>query len=94
MRRASLILGAGLRPVNRCWLSNASSGASISVQGKESNMSTTANPMTGNKCAHPGCTCQVEPGQQYCSTACADSVRQGKGSSECGCNHDGCALAA
>jgi hypothetical protein len=57
-------------------------------------MSTTANPMTSNKCAHPGCTCQVEPGQQYCSSACADSVKQGKGSSECGCNHDSCALAA
>jgi hypothetical protein len=61
-------------------------------------MTTQAMNPTANKCAHPGCNCQVGPGEQFCSTACEDSVKQGsaqgKGSEDCGCNHQGCAIAA
>ena len=61
-------------------------------------MSTQTMDPTGNKCAHPGCACQVGPGEQYCSTACADSVKQGsaqgKVGQDCGCHHQGCAIAA
>jgi hypothetical protein len=56
---------------------------------------------TGSKCEHPGCNCQVAPGEHYCGTACADSAKQGssstvhaKGSENCGCEHQGCAIAA
>jgi hypothetical protein len=58
--------------------------------------STVTNPVS-NKCAHPACSCPVSAGEQYCSTACADSARQGTTQAQggsCGCNHDACALAA
>ena len=58
--------------------------------------STVTNPTT-NKCAHPACSCPVSGGEQYCSTSCAESARQGTTqaqSQQCGCNHDTCALAA
>ena len=57
---------------------------------------TVTNPVT-NKCGHPACTCPVAADEQYCSTACAESAAQGSEQSQgkqCGCNHDGCALAA
>jgi hypothetical protein len=58
--------------------------------------STVTNPVS-NKCAHPACSCPVSAGEQYCSTACADSARQGTTQAQggsCGCNHDACAIAA
>ena len=58
--------------------------------------STVTNPVS-NKCAHPACSCPVSAGEQYCSTACADSARQGTTQAQggsCGCNHDACAMAA
>ena len=58
-------------------------------------MSTQAsNPSGGNQCAHPGCTCPVEPGQKYCSDACATAPDKGLSATSCGCNHSSCALAA
>jgi len=45
------------------------------------------------KCAHPGCTCTVSDGGQYCSDYCvetaqADSAKDDEG---CGCGHPECA---
>lgn len=57
-------------------------------------MSTAPTP-TETKCAHPACNCPAEPGQQYCSTNCQESMKHGTGSrTECGCNHDACRIAA
>jgi hypothetical protein len=46
------------------------------------------------KCAHPACTCPVEPGQQYCSEACQAAPQTGPTANVCACNHPSCALAA
>jgi hypothetical protein len=43
------------------------------------------------KCAHPGCTCQVESGTQYCSRAC-EEAGSSSSMSECGCGHSGCGV--
>lgn len=61
------------------------------------------NTPTSTQCAHQNCNCPVEPGQQYCSTQCADSAKQGtsqgmaaqsSGQGDCGCHHQSCAHAA
>jgi hypothetical protein len=43
------------------------------------------------KCAHIPCSCDVEPGQEYCGDACRDA-----GSEDveiaCQCSHDACPL--
>ena len=46
------------------------------------------------KCAHPGCTCPVESGKQYCSGACETASKSGLTGNECNCNHQGCRVAA
>ena len=60
-------------------------------------MSATVTNPTGNKCAHPACTCPVATGEQYCSTSCAESAAQGSEQAQgqqCSCNPASCALAA
>jgi len=56
-------------------------------------MSTQTVP-TGNKCAHPACNCPVEPGQEFCSSACERAPDKALAGTECHCNHQSCALAA
>ncbi len=46
------------------------------------------------KCAHPGCICTVEAGEQYCSDYCAAQANADKAASddnECHCGHPECA---
>lgn len=38
------------------------------------------------RCAHPGCTCKVEPGQTYCSTDCEEQSDD----ETCICGHADC----
>lgn len=57
------------------------------------------NTPTSTKCSHQNCNCPVESGQQYCSTECASSAKQGTstqstGQEDCGCHHQTCARAA
>ena len=53
-----------------------------------------SNPAQSNQCAHPACSCPVEPGQKYCSDACANAGDKGLAATSCSCNHSSCALAA
>ncbi|HUF79897.1 MAG TPA: hypothetical protein VMN03_02085 [Burkholderiales bacterium] len=51
-----------------------------------------------NNCAHPGCLCQVNPGERYCGDYCRDAAEQRKPSdppmrtqpARCGCGHAAC----
>ena len=54
----------------------------------------TSNPSQANQCAHPVCNCPVDPGQKYCSDACAKAPENGLAATSCNCNHSSCALAA
>jgi hypothetical protein len=87
-RLADKITAPSNSPISKLHLKTKPRGESMS--------STVTNPVS-NKCAHPACSCPVSGGEQYCSTACADSARQGTTQAQggsCGCNHDACALAA
>lgn len=45
------------------------------------------------KCAHPGCTCTIEPGERYCSDYCLaqDSGEHAAADDEeCQCGHAEC----
>ncbi|HLX27902.1 MAG TPA: hypothetical protein VKV24_05370 [Casimicrobiaceae bacterium] len=55
------------------------------------------------KCAHAACRCDVQPGQRYCSTSCAQQAQQqggssrqqgqqqsASGASHCNCDHPSC----
>jgi hypothetical protein len=53
-----------------------------------------SKPSPANQCAHPACSCPVEPGQQYCSDACAKAPVKGLAATTCNCNHSTCSLAA
>ena len=48
------------------------------------------------KCAHGGCTCTVESGEQYCSDYCASMANgdQATGEHDCGCGHPECVASA
>ena len=48
------------------------------------------------KCAHGGCTCTVDSGEQYCSDYCASMANgdQATGEHECDCGHPECAASA
>lgn len=39
-----------------------------------------------NYCAHPGCHCKVQPGEEYCSEECRDRSDD----EPCDCGHSGC----
>jgi hypothetical protein len=48
-----------------------------------------------NKCQHPACLCQAEPGKSYCSEYCSahDLSAAGPGAKRdgtCGCGHPAC----
>src|SRR5947209_4869025 len=45
-----------------------------------------------NKCAHPGCSCTVSEGEQYCSDYCVESARadSAKDIEGCECGHAEC----
>jgi hypothetical protein len=45
------------------------------------------------KCAHPGCICTIEAGEQYCSDYCAAqaNAEQAAADDECNCGHPECA---
>lgn len=43
--------------------------------------------MTTKSCAHPGCTCQAEPGKEFCSDSCRNAPVTG---GKCPCGHAGC----
>jgi hypothetical protein len=49
-----------------------------------------------NKCQHPECLCQAEPGKQYCSDYCQNAHKPGSkpgaghAGSTCGCGHSAC----
>jgi hypothetical protein len=49
-----------------------------------------------SKCAHGGCTCTVEPGDQYCSDYCAAMANGDKAADDdaCNCGHAECAASA
>ena len=53
------------------------------------------------KCAHPGCQCTVQSGQDYCSTYCAQQAEQSSrgqqqqqaqasSAARCNCGHAAC----
>lgn len=46
---------------------------------------TTAN---AKQCAHPSCSCEAQPGKEFCSDNCRspESAKAG----ECQCGHAGC----
>ncbi|HZS45224.1 MAG TPA: hypothetical protein VFC63_09000 [Blastocatellia bacterium] len=51
--------------------------------------------MANQKCAHPGCNCQINPGQainregeMFCSNQCADLGMSRQGN--CNCGHPNC----
>jgi hypothetical protein len=46
------------------------------------------------KCAHTGCICTVESGEQYCSDYCAAQAHAEKTAAddECNCGHPECAV--
>ena len=50
-----------------------------------------------NRCAHPGCLCQTEPGERYCGEYCRQAVEGTKSSlparaqtGRCACGHAAC----
>ena len=52
-----------------------------------------------SKCAHGACSCLVDPGQSYCSDACAQASKGNtaaelpggkQAGSGCACGHPGC----
>jgi hypothetical protein len=51
---------------------------------------------TDQHCAHPGCTCRVPPGQEYCSAFCREADEEHKAhvtgpkAGGCGCGHRNC----
>jgi hypothetical protein len=49
-----------------------------------------------SKCAHGGCNCTVDSGQQYCSDYCASMANgdQAAGDHECACGHPECTASA
>ena len=49
-----------------------------------------------SKCAHGGCTCTVDSGEQYCSDCCASMANgdHAAGEPECGCGHPECTASA
>ena len=52
-----------------------------------------ANHQRDNRCAHDGCSCEVNEGQTYCSPSCerADAETQATGDGRCNCGHPDCA---
>ncbi len=48
---------------------------------------------TAMRCAHPGCTCHTQDGEQFCSDACRRSVETGV-QNGCRCGHAGCTATA
>jgi len=40
------------------------------------------------KCAHPSCSCDAEPGKEFCSDNCRNVKSPSAGKCECG--HSGC----
>lgn len=50
------------------------------------------------QCQHARCTCEVEPGQPYCSEYCRNTAEferhdqsdEDKRVGHCGCGHEGC----
>jgi hypothetical protein len=55
----------------------------------ETNMKTNNDEDDGDEmmaCASPGCACQVEPGQTYCSELCQNQQKDGP----CHCGHFVC----
>ena len=48
---------------------------------------------TAKRCAHPGCTCHTQEGDEYCSEACRRSAENGT-QNGCRCGHAGCTASA
>jgi hypothetical protein len=47
--------------------------------------------MAANKCQHPTCSCDVSPGEKFCSDACRDLADTSSAAeTRCGCDHDTC----
>lgn len=44
--------------------------------------------MAEKSCANPRCTCQAEPGKEFCSPNC----REAKTGAACSCGHKGCGV--
>ncbi len=40
------------------------------------------------KCAHPSCSCDAEPGKEFCSDNCRNPQEPPGG--KCHCGHQGC----
>lgn len=47
------------------------------------------------KCAHEGCQCLAEKGQDYCSASCKNAAADARNESRgvCNCGHAGCTAA-
>lgn len=41
---------------------------------------------SADKCAHPSCSCNARPGDQFCSDHCKTAGSDG----QCGCGHKDC----
>jgi hypothetical protein len=41
------------------------------------------------KCRHDACSCEAEPGTQFCSNECESDTRD-EGATDCHCGHDDC----
>lgn len=54
-------------------------------------MMTAPEVAPGGTCAHPACSCAVEPGWAFCCRACA---RASEADDTCRCGHFGCAARA
>lgn len=44
-------------------------------------------------CAHEGCRCQVEQGEEYCGDFCREHTASGPTGEPCGCGHAACQAA-